>query len=132
MFSIPHQVANIFISEEKIVNVISRSSSSDEVEIFLQSWTSRHQELNISNLSKEDYYEDVLVKLVGNPVHVFNLMDRTVNLLPKIMEGMVDSDREEISEFLESLPMPPDSSDLEGAMQALVRVQFTYKWVREV
>ena len=113
MFSVPHQVANIFISEEKIINVISRSSSSEEVEIFLQSWTSRFNELNISHLNKEEYYEDVLVKLVGNPVHVFNLMDRLV--------------REGISEFLESLPMPPDSSDLEGAMQALVRVQFTYK-----
>ena len=78
VFSVPHEVANIFILEEKIVNVITRSDSYQEVDIFMESWTSRYHELKLSQLSEENYYDDVLVKLVGNPVHVFNLMDRSV------------------------------------------------------
>ena len=81
----------------------------------------------MSPQSDWDYFEDVLVKLVGNPVHVFNLMDRLVVLLPNILEGLADSDRAEIGEILASLPGQPDQSDLEGAMQALIRVQFAYR-----
>ena len=66
-------------------------------------------------------------QLVGNPVHVFNLMDRLVVLLPHILEGLEESDREEIEESLASLTSQPDESDMEGAMQALIRVQFAYK-----
>ena len=58
---------------------------------------------------------------------MFNLMDRLVVLLPDILEGMTDSDQAEIAERLESLSSQPDQSDVEGAMQALIRVQFTYK-----
>ena len=52
-------------------------------------------------------------------------------LLPKIMEGMTDSDRSEITDSLDSLAMKADESDVEGAMQALVRVQFAYKSVED-
>ena len=150
VFSVPHEVANIFIAEEKIVNVIPRSASYEDVEIFMESWTSRYNELKLSQLSEQVYYDDVLVKLVGNPVHVFNLMDRSiinvihmslcqlclqsdrlVILLPKIMEGMTDSDQNEIKNVLDSLTMKADESDVEGAMQALVRVQFAYKSVED-
>ena len=122
MFSVPHQVAEIFLAEEKIASVVNRSTSSEEVNIYMASWSSRLEEPLGS-----DYFEDVLEKLVGNPVHVFNLMDRLVILLPKIVEGMTDSDREEIAETLESLTNKPDESDVEGAMQALIRIQFAYK-----
>ena len=118
----PHQVAEIFLAEEKIVSVVNRSTSRQEVQIYMDSWSSRLEEPLSS-----DYLEDVLEKLVGNPVHVFNLMDRLVVLLPTIVEGMTDSDREEIDESLASLTSQPDESDVEGAMQALIRVQFAYK-----
>lgn len=47
------------------------------------------------------------------------------------MEGMVDSDQNEIKNVLDSLTMKADESDVEGAMQALVRVQFAYKSVED-
>ena len=136
MYSVPHQMANLFIAEEKVVSVIQRawerpyqSSVFPLVAQYMESWTSRHRELPMSPLRKESYYEDVLVKLVGNPVHAFNLMDRLVNLLPGIWRGMVDSDRQELSHVMRHLPVSPDSSDVEGTMQALIRVQFAYKCV---
>ena len=87
----------------------------------MESWSSRVNELRSDNL------EDVLERLVGNPVHVFNLMERLVLLLPNIVQGMTDVDREEMESSLAKLPEKPDESDVEGAMQALIRVQFAYK-----
>ena len=122
VFSVPHQVTEIFLAEEKIVTAVNRSTARPEVDIYMDSWISRLEEPLSS-----DYFEDVLEKLVGNPVHVFNLMDRLVTLLPKIVEGMTDSDQAEIAESLASLDIQPDESDVEGAMQALIRVQFAYQ-----
>ena len=121
VFSVPHQVAEIFIAEREIVNIVNRSTSRQEVDFYMDSWSSRVNELSSDNL------EDVLERLVGNPVHVFNLMERLVLLLPQILQGMTDSEREEITEILAKLPATLNESDVEGAMQALVRVQFAYK-----
>ena len=126
MFSVPHQVAEIFIAEQEIVNIVNRSASRldislQDVEFYMESWSSRVNELRSDNL------EDVLERLVGNPVHVFNLMERLVLLLPQILQGLTDFEREEITEILAKLPATPNESDVEGAMQALVRVQFAYK-----
>ena len=121
VFSVPHQVAEIFIAEQEIVNIVNRSTSRQEVDFYMDSWSSRVNELSSDNL------EDVLERLVGNPVHVFNLMERLVLLLPQILQGMTDSEREEITEILAKLPATLNESDVEGAMQALVRVQFAYK-----
>ena len=126
VFSVPYQVAEIFIAEQEIVNIVNRSASRldislQDVEFYMESWSSRVNELRSDNL------EDVLERLVGNPVHVFNLMERLVLLLPQILQGMTDSEREEIAIILAKLPATPNESDVEGAMQALVRVQFAYK-----
>lgn len=121
VFSVPYQVAEIFMAEQEIVNIVNRSTSRQEVDFYMDSWSSRVNELSSDNL------EDVLERLVGNPVHVFNLMERLVLLLPQILQGMTDSEREEITEILAKLPATPNESDVEGAMQALVRVQFAYK-----
>ena len=43
----------------------------------------------------------------------------------------MDSDQNEIKNVLDSLTMKADESDVEGAMQALVRVQFAYKSVED-
>ena len=121
VFSVPHKVAEIFMAEQEIVNIVNRSTSRQEVDFYMDSWSSRVNELSSDNL------EDVLERLVGNPVHVFNLMERLVLLLPQILQGMTDSEREEIAIILAKLPVTPNESDVEGAMQALVRVQFAYK-----
>ena len=121
VFSVPYQVAEIFMAEQEIVNIVNRSTSRQEVDFYMESWSSRVNELRSDNL------EDVLERLVGNPVHVFNLMERLVLLLPNIVQGMTDVDREEMESSLAKLPEKPDESDVEGAMQALIRVQFAYK-----
>ena len=121
VFSVPYQVAEIFMAEQEIVNIVNRSTSRQEVDFYMDSWSSRVNELSSDNL------EDVLERLVGNPVHVFNLMERLVLLLPQILQGMTDSEREEITEILAKLPATLNETDVEGAMQALVRVQFAYK-----
>ena len=76
--------------------------------------------------SEEEYFNDVLVKLVGNPVHVFNLLDRFVNILPDIKEELSEEQSAEVDAIVQDLEMP-DESDVEGATQALVRIQFAYR-----
>ena len=69
----------------------------------------------------------MLLKLVGNPVHVFSLLDRMVNILPKIIFANTLLEYE-IQRMVsgEDIVMP-DEIDVEGAAQALVRIQFAYR-----
>ena len=134
MASLPHELANLFIYEEQIINVVGRcwdegyrttSEAYENVDLYVRSWRSRYQEL-----PSNSHYEDVLVRLAGNPVHVFNLMDRLVNLIPRILEGMTDPvDLEEIESILDGLPLLPELSDLTESTHALIRIQFAYKLV---
>ena len=62
---------------------------------------------------------------------MFSLLDRLVILLPSIMEGLADSDKMEITNLLSGLAMSADESDVEAAVQAIIRVQFAYKSVEE-
>jgi len=130
--SLPHELANLFIYEEQIINVVGRcwdegyrttSEAYENVDLYVRSWRSRYQEL-----PSNSHYEDVLVRLAGNPVHVFNLMDRLVNLIPRILEGMTDPvDLEEIKGILDGIPLYPEIPDLVESTQALMRIQFAYK-----
>ena len=134
MASLPHELANLFIYEEQIINVVGRcwdegyrttSEAYENVDLYVRSWRSRYQEL-----PSNSHYEDVLVRLAGNPVHVFNLMDRLVNLIPRILEGMTDPvDLEEIKGILDGIPLYPEIPDLVESTQALMRIQFAYKLV---
>ena len=63
VFSVPHQVADIFLVEEEIVSLVNRSTSRQEVDIYLDSWTSR-----VNQPIGSDYFEDVLQK---GRVHLF-------------------------------------------------------------
>ena len=76
-------------------------------------------------MTEENYFDEILEKLVGNPVHVYSLMDRLVFHLPKItfFDDALKFDIEEITENVEM----PDDSDVEGATQALVRIQYAYR-----
>ena len=134
MASLPHELANLFIAEQQIINVVGRcwdegyrttSEAYENVDLYVTSWRSSNQEL-----PSNSHYEDVLVKLAGNPVHVFNLMDRLVNLMPKILEGMTDPiDLEEIKSIRYGLTLFPEISDLTESAHALIRIQFAYQWV---
>ena len=77
-------------------------------------------------MTEEDYFDEVLEKLVGNPVHVYSLIDRLVYHLSDIT--FIDEIfKFDIDELIENVEMP-DESDVEGATQALVRIQFAYRY----
>ena len=76
-------------------------------------------------MTEENYFDEILGKLVGNPAHVYSLMDRLVFHLPKIT-SFDDALKFDIEEIIENVEMP-DVSDVEGATQALVRIQFVYR-----
>ena len=65
-------------------------------------------------------------RLVGNPVHVYTLLWRLVTRLPGLRAEVGPRLAEEIEDITSELEMP-DLSDVEGATQALVRIQFAYR-----
>ena len=92
VFVVPHQLARLFLAEEEIVAVISRQLLGlAAVDSYLQSWRARYRELGPSSgrAEAEEYLEAVLEKLVGNPVHVYTLLDRLVTGLPEVMAGNI-------------------------------------------
>ena len=96
MFVVPHQLARLFLAEEEIVAVISRQQLGlAAVDSYLQSWRARYRELRPRSGPAEaksedgEYLEAVLEKLVGNPVHVYTLLDRLVTGLPEVMAGNI-------------------------------------------
>lgn len=125
---------------------------SEGVDEYLLSWRSRFNELiprrkdeesseefteifhrlyngaviKIEERSEDEYFEAVLERLVGNPVHVYTLLDRLVNMLPWVRAGLTRELDTQIEEIMGSLQVP-DDSDVEGACQALVRIQFAYR-----
>ena len=130
----------------------TKSESFDE---YLESWQSRFNELiprikdeespkivnevylrvihtgdvfKIEDRSEDEYFESVLERLAGNPVHVYTLLDRLVNMLPWLRAGLGGELDTQIEEIIGSLQVP-DDSDMEGACQALVRIQFAYRQV---
>ena len=91
------------------------TGKSQSVNEYLSSWQSRYNELSprikdkesresfkkifklfhdigdihkIDEQSEEMYFNAVLEKLVGNPVHVYSLLDRVVSLLPRVREEL--------------------------------------------
>ena len=96
LFTIPHKLARLFLAEEEIVAVISRQQLGlPAVDSYLQCWRARYRELGPSSGGAEDkdeageYFDAVLEKLVGNPVHVYTLLDRLVTGLPEVMAGNI-------------------------------------------
>ena len=133
--------------------ISSDHTKSESVDEYLESWQSRFNELiprikdeespkifyeiflqfiqtgdvfKIEDGSEDEYFEAVLEKLVGNPVHVYTLLDRLVTLLPRVRSGLSKELDSKIEEIMTSLQLP-DDSDMEGACQALVRIQFAYR-----
>ena len=82
-------------------------------------------------MTESDYLAKVLVELVGNPIHVYSLMDRLVMQLPVLRKELeehlgTDNTTESIRTLVEEIEMP-EEMDLEGVTQALARIQFTYR-----
>ena len=130
---VPHQLARLFLAEEEIVAVISRQQLGlAAVDSYLQSWRARDRELRPRSGPAEaksedgEYLEAVLEKLVGNPVHVYTLLDRLVTRLPELRAGAGVQINREIEAIVSNLDMP-GLRDLEGATHNLLRIQFAYR-----
>ena len=82
-------------------------------------------------MSESEYQEKVLVDLVGNPIHVYSLVERMVMQLPVLRKELASLHittivEENIEKLVEEMEMP-DENDLEGVTQALARIQFAYR-----
>ena len=80
-------------------------------------------------MSESEYLARVLVDLVGNPIHVYSLVNRLVMQLPvlrKELAKQIYTIEESIGSLVEEMEMP-DEMDLEGVTQAIARIQFAYR-----
>lgn len=126
VFSLPHELAKLFIAEEEVIKLFNSSNIQFE-QTYAASLQSRFDEVSYdTSLSDVEYFEEVLEKLVGNPVHVYNLLERLLTW-PQHMENLLPEEkRDQLDDILINVMMP-DEADLEGAVQALVRIQFAYR-----
>ena len=110
--------------------LIPRRKDGESPEIFNEIFQRLYNDVVIKteDRSEDEYFEAVLERLVGNPVHVYTLLDRLVNMLPWLRTGLGEELDTQIEEIMGSLQVP-DDSDMEGACQALVRIQFAYRQV---
>ena len=128
MFSVPHELANLFLIEEKMMEIFretSQSLKSSVLEEYIAQSEPRFKELEVPDSTKSDHgnFEKVLEKLVGNPVHVYALVERMVLLLPSIKKEL---NNQKIEKLVEDVELPEDG-DLEGVTQAIARIQFAYQ-----
>jgi len=137
VFSVPHQLARLFMIEEELVSILRITTEyykSDFVDLYLDTCKPRFNQLapfNSSAKEKSNYLAKVLVDLVGNPVHVYSLVDRLVLQLPEVRKELGNQEKaihlaKNIDTVLGDTEMP-DESDLEGVTQALARIQFAYR-----
>ena len=110
--------------------LIPRIKDGESPEIFNEIFQRLYNDvaIKIEERSEDEYFEAVLERLVGNPVHVYTLLDRLVNMLPWLRPGLGEELDAQIEEIMASLQVP-DNSDMEGACQALVRIQFAYRLI---
>ena len=67
--------------------------------------------------------------LVGNPIHVYGVIYRFIKKLPSVAEELRQCNMKEEEELLRKSILDKTKvteSDLVGAMQSLLRIQFTY------
>ena len=80
-------------------------------------------------MSETEYLDRVLVDLVGNPIHVYSLVDRRVMQLPLLRKELSSQQMTSTIESLVAEIEMPDENDLEGVTQAIARIQFAYRSV---
>ena len=67
--------------------------------------------------------------LVGNPIHVYGVIYRIIRKLPPVIDGLKECGLEEEVELVRQSVLEKTKvteGDLVGAMQSLLRIQFTY------
>ena len=82
-------------------------------------------------MEKENHLEMILEILVGNPVHLYSLVERLVRQLPAIRKTLAEDMKtadiaEGINKMLENVDLVWEE-DLVGVTQALARIPFAYR-----
>jgi len=140
VFSVPHQLAKLFKMEEELMLTLKMATGfykSETLDLYLQTCEPRFKQVPLPDfsdlhpLSEPEYLAKVLVDLVGNPIQVYSLMDRLVVQLPVLRKELLEQHRtatieERIGGIVNDIEMP-DKNDLEGATQAIARIQFAYR-----
>ena len=68
--------------------------------------------------------------LVANPIHVYSVIYRIINKLPPVIAALQDCEMKEEVELVRQNILEAGAvteADLVGAMQSLLRIQFTYR-----
>ena len=71
-----------------------------------------------------------MVHLVGNPLHVYGVIYRIIRKLPPVTGALQDCQMKEEVELVRKNILQAGEvteADLVGAMQSLIRIQFTYR-----
>ena len=73
--------------------------------------------------------------LVGNPIHVYSVIYRIIEKLPPVIAALQDCEmKEEVELVRQNILEAGDvtEGDLVGAMQSLIRIQFTYRSISQL
>ena len=133
LYTIPQKVAMLFMQEEKIIRMmemVNKTHRGDKISEYLASYQQIVKELSATDSQNRHQVSDMDI-LVGDPVHVYNLMDRLVNILPGITKDLLECNNtanigEKISSMMQSMEMPTQQ-DMDGVSLALARIQFAYR-----
>jgi len=125
--------------EEEMMNILhllaSGSFKSKAMDLYFQTCKPRFEQLSsfskLGKMNESDHLAKVLIDLVGNPIHMYSLMDRLVIQLPLLRTELLDhlgsvDIRERFLTHIESIRMP-NENDLEVVTQAIARIQFAYR-----
>ena len=140
VFSTPHKLADLFFKEEELarrLSLLAKKYNYNSVVLrhYLFGIERRNMELAplVNQSGREilhQHMDQILEKLVGNPVHVLCLLDRLVLMTPQLLQEEFGLSAESVENFIRLLGGEkelPEKSDLDAAIVALSRIQFVYK-----
>ena len=138
VFSLPHKMAKLFRMEEEIISTLRSATGlykSRTLDFYLETCEPRIKQLpfleDLNHLSESEYLDKVMVDLVGNPLHMYSLLDRLVKILPVIRKELLEQNTtamidEGLASIVEEVEMPTEN-DFQGTIQSIARIQFTYQ-----
>merc|ERR1711915_1047835 len=99
-----HKLVDLFLMEEQIVFNLKivrglELFNSEALELYLESGEQRFRQVPLPDFSElgrettDSYEKRLLEELAGNPLHVYNLMNRLVILLPTILKDLAEHDQ---------------------------------------
>ena len=83
---------------------------------------------------QHDHLDNIMVHLVGNPLHVYSVIHRIIRKLPPVIAALEDCQMTEEVELVRKNILQAGEvteADLVGAMQSLIRIQFTYRSISQ-